>query len=204
MTSYFGFLEICRPKEGEVVVVTAAAGAVGSLVGQIAKIKGCTVIGIAGSDTKCAWITKELGFDHAINYKTEPIADVLKQYAPNGVDCYFDNAGGEISSIVISQMRDYGRISVCGVVSVYRTPIAEWPKVPILQPTFIFKQLKMEGFVVTRWLDRWPEGIEQLKKWTDEGKLKYRETVTEGFEQLPQATIAMLQGHNFGKAVVKV
>lgn len=203
MTAYFGFLEICQPKEGEVVVVSGAAGAVGSLVGQIAKIKGCKVIGIAGSDEKCVWLKNDLGFDHTINYKTESVNDVLKKLAPNGVDCYFDNVGGEISSIVISQMRDFGRISVCGAVSVYTKPIDEQPKVPVLQPLFVFKQLRMEGFVVTRWWNQWPEGQKQLKTWTDDGKLKYRETITNGFENMPQALIAMLQGQNFGKAVVK-
>lgn len=174
-TAYFGFLEICKPKEGEVVVVSGAAGAVGNLVGQIAKIKGCKVIGIAGSDDKCAWLTSEIGFDHAINYKTEAIADVLKKYAPNGVDCYFDNVGGGISSIVISQMSEFGRISVCGSISSYNLPISEWPMVPILQPLFVFKQLMMQGFIVKRYWDNWFDGIAQLKQWTDEGKLKYRE-----------------------------
>ncbi|XP_055297767.1 prostaglandin reductase 1-like [Sitodiplosis mosellana] len=203
-TAYFGFLEICEPKEGEVVVVSGAAGAVGSLVGQIAKIKGCKVVGIAGSDDKCAWLTRELGFDHAINYKTESIAEVLAKYAPDGVDCYFDNVGGGISSIVINQMREFGRISVCGSISSYNTPVADWPKVPILQPAFVFKQLTMKGFVVTRFWDKWFDGIAQLKKWTEEGKLQYRETITNGFENMPQALIDMLQGQNFGKAIVKV
>ncbi|XP_031627908.1 prostaglandin reductase 1-like [Contarinia nasturtii] len=203
-TAYFGFLDICKPKEGEVVVVSGAAGAVGNLVGQIGKIKGCKVIGIAGSDDKCTWLTSELGFDHAINYKTESVAEVLKKYAPDGVDCYFDNVGGAISSIVINQMRDFGRISVCGSISSYNTPVAEWPKVPILQPTFVFKQLKMEGFIVSRFCSKWFEAIQCMKKWTDEGKLKYRETVTNGFENMPQALIDMLQGQNTGKAIVKV
>lgn len=125
-TAYFGFLEICKPKEGEVVVVSGAAGAVGSIVGQLAKIKGCKVIGIAGSDDKCAWLTEEMGFDHAINYKTEAVADVLKKYAPDGVDCYFDNVGGGLSSIVINSMREFGRISVCGSISSYNLPVNEF------------------------------------------------------------------------------
>lgn len=122
-TAYFGFLEICKPKEGEIVVVSGAAGAVGSIVGQIAKIKGCKVIGIAGSDDKCAWLTKEMGFDHAINYKTEAVAEVLKKYAPDGIDCYFDNVGGGLSSIIINGMREFGRISVCGSISSYNLPV---------------------------------------------------------------------------------
>lgn len=203
-TAYFGLLELCQPKEGEVVVVSGAAGAVGSLVGQIAKIKGCKVIGIAGSDDKCAWIKNELGFDHVINYKTESIDDVLKQYAPDGVDCYFDNVGGEISSTVISQMRYFGRISVCGSISSYNLAVSEWPKVPILQPHFVFKQLKMEGFLVQRWWNRWFEGLSQLLNWTNEDKIKYQETITEGFENMPQALIDVLLGRNTGKAVVKV
>lgn len=202
-TAYFGFTEICQPKPGEIVVVSGAAGAVGNMVGQIAKIKGCKVIGIAGSDEKCKWLTEEMGFDHAINYKTETISEVLKNYAPNGVDCYFDNVGGAISSSVIAQMREFGRISVCGSTSSYDTPESEWLKVPILQPHFIMKRLKMEGFLVYTWADKWIDGITQMKNWSDEGKLKYRETITNGFENIPQALVDMLHGKNFGKAVVK-
>lgn len=148
---------------------------------------------------------KETGFDHAINYKTESVQNKLKQYAPDGVDCYFDNVGGEISSVVINQIREFGRIGVCGSISSYNTPAAVWPKVPlILQPLFVFKQLTMKGFFITRYWSKWFDGIAQLKKWTEEGKLKYRETVTDGFENVPQALIDMLKGQNFGKAVVKV
>lgn len=203
-TAYFGFLDICKPKEGEVVVVSGAAGAVGSLAGQITKIKGCRVIGIAGNDDKCTWLTTEVGFDHAINYKTQSIADDLNKYAPDGVDCYFDNVGGEISSVVINQMRDHGRIAAIGSISSNNLPVAEWPKVPVLQPIFILRQLKMEGLLVISQWDRWFEGINQLKHWIDEGKLKYRETITNGFENMPQALIEMLHGENFGKAIVKV
>lgn len=203
-TAYFGVRDICKAKEGDVVVISGAAGAVGSLVGQISKLKGCKVIGLAGSDDKCAWLTKEVGFDGAINYKKESVDDALKKHAPDGIDVYFDNVGGGISSIIMSQMRDYGRIAVCGSISSYNTPISEWPKVPILQPTFIFKQLTMEGFLIWRYADRWFEGIEQLKTWTEEGKLKYREHITEGFENMPKALIDMLDGGNTGKAVVKV
>lgn len=204
VTAYYGLLDICQPKAGEVVVVSGAAGGVGTLVGQIAKIKGCKVIGTAGCDTKCDRIKKLFGFDHTINYKTESVSEQLKKYAPDGVDCYFDNVGGELSSIVIRQMREFGRISVCGSVSSYNLSIAEWPKVPILQPTFISKQLKMEGFIVTRWWDKWFDGIAQIKEWIDEGKIQYRETITNGFESAPQALIDVLEGRNFGKAIVKV
>lgn len=203
-TAYFGLLEHCKPKSGEVVAVSGAAGAVGSIVGQIAKLKGCKVIGIAGSDNKCKWLKNDLGFDHVINYKTQDISAALSEAAPDGVDCYFDNVGGEISSSVINQMRDFGRIAICGSISCYNLPIAEWPKVPILQPIFVVRQLIMEGFLVIRYTDRWLEGIAQLYKWTTEGKLKYEETVTDGFENTPQAFIDMLRGKNTGKAVVKV
>ncbi|XP_063235322.1 prostaglandin reductase 1-like [Bacillus rossius redtenbacheri] len=202
-TAYFGFLEICRPRAGEVVVVTGAAGAVGSVVGQIAKIKGCKVIGFAGSDEKVKWLTSELGFDNAFNYKTEDIAGVLKTAAPNGVDCYFDNVGGKISSIIINHMNEFGRISVCGSISSYNADVSKMPEATILQPAFASKQLKMEGFLVTRWSDRWMEGINQLLKWIVEGKLKYHETVTEGFQNMPKALIKMLRGQNVGKAVVR-
>ena len=202
-TAYFGFLELCQPKAGETVVVTGAAGAVGSMVGQIAKIKGCRVIGFAGSDDKCEWLEKELGFDKAINYKKGDMRQALKEAAPKGVDCYFDNVGGELSSIIINEMNVFGRISVCGSISSYNTDPKDLPKVPILQPKVVFSQLRMEGFIVTRWADRWMEGITQNLKWIQEGKVKYHETVTEGFEQMPTAFIEMLRGANTGKAVVK-
>lgn len=127
-TAYFGLLELCQPKTGETVVVTGAAGAVGSLVGQIAKIKGCRVVGFAGSDDKCAWLETELGFDKAINYKNGDMRKALRAAAPNGVDCYFDNVGGELSSIIINQMNEFGRISVCGSISSYNTDVKDLPK----------------------------------------------------------------------------
>lgn len=190
-TAYFGLLELCTPKSGETLCVNAAGGAVGSLVGQIGKLKGMKVIGIAGTDKKCEWIVKELGFDHAIN----------------GIDCFFDNVGGEQSSEVIELMNEFGRISVCGSISVYGNlgmGSATYPKVPAVQPAFVFKQLKMEGFIVSRWLDRWMEGILQMAEWIKEGKIKYHETMTEGFENMPQAFVGMLKGESTGKAIVKV
>ncbi|KAJ3647789.1 hypothetical protein Zmor_019658 [Zophobas morio] len=201
-TAYFGFLEICQPKPGETVVVTGAAGAVGSHVGQIAKIKGCTVIGIAGSDEKGKWLVDDLGFDHFINYKDDKFKEKLEQATPKGVDCYFDNVGGEISSIVISRMNLYGRVSVCGSISGYND--TEPAKATTIQRFLVGKQLKMEGFIVRRWTERWGEGILQNKQWIQEGKLKYSETVTEGFENMFQAFVDMLKGGNIGKAVVKV
>ncbi|KAG5684868.1 hypothetical protein PVAND_014078 [Polypedilum vanderplanki] len=200
-TVYFGFLEICQPKEGETVVVTGAAGAVGSLVGQVAKLKGCKVIGFAGSDDKCKWLETEVGFDKAINYKSQNLYKQLKTAAPKGIDCFFDNVGGEVSSMIFNLMNDYGRISVCGAISSYNSEIQ---KVPAVQTIFVFKQLKMEGFLVWRYSNRWMEGITQVGKWIEEGKIKYKETITEGFENMPAAFIDMLRGENTGKAIVKV
>ena len=200
-TAYFGFLEICQPKSGETVVVSGAAGAVGSLVGQIAKIKGCKVIGFAGSDDKVKWL-EEIGFDKAINYKTADIAAALKEAAPKGVDCYFDNVGGDLSSTIINQMNDYGRVSVCGAISSYNE--ANLPKAPILQPSLVFHQLKIEGFLVWRWLDRFPEAFAEIIKWIQSGQLVPREHITEGFENIPNAFLGMLKGENVGKAVIKL
>ncbi|XP_072949350.1 prostaglandin reductase 1-like [Epargyreus clarus] len=201
-TAYFGLKEICKPKEGETVVITGAAGAVGSHVGQIAKILGCRVIGFAGSQEKCDYLEKELGFDRAFNYKTADIRAALKQGAPDRVDCYFDNVGGEISSTIMSYMNKYGRVAVCGSISSYNDPAL--PKATIVQPALVFKELKVEGFLVGRWYDRWDEGIEMNLKWLQEGKLKYREKVYHGFENMVDALVGMLRGENTGKAVVKV
>ncbi|XP_048507859.1 prostaglandin reductase 1-like isoform X2 [Athalia rosae] len=162
-TAYFGFIEICQPKAGETLVVSGAAGAVGSHVGQIGKILGLNVIGIAGTDAKCKWLKEELGFDHAINYKIQDIASALKEAAPNKVNCYFDNVGGDISSIVLNQMNNYGRISVCGSISVYNENLKALPKSPVIQPALVFAELKMEGFIVHRWMNRWFEGMLQGK-----------------------------------------
>lgn len=201
-TAYFGFLDICKPQPGETVVVTGAAGAVGSIVGQIAKAKGCRVVGLAGDEAKCEWL-RLLGFDAAINYKTAGVAKALREAAPDGYDCYFDNVGGELSSTIISQMRTFGRIAVCGSISSYNTPAKEVPQVPILQPVFVFKQLSMQGFLVWRWADRWQQGIEDVLKLVEGGQVQYQETTTEGFENMPAAFIDMLRGGNTGKAVVK-
>lgn len=202
-TAYFGLLDICRPKSGDVVAVTGAAGAVGSLVGQIAKIKGCKVIGFAGTDDKCSLLRNDFGFDYALNYKKAELAEELRKAAPDGIDCYFDNVGGELSSLILKQMRDFGRIAVCGSISSYNLPISQWPKVPIIQPLFVMRQLTMEGFIVTRYRARYQESISQLLKWIDADQIKYKETVTIGFENMPRAFIEMLRGGNTGKAVIK-
>lgn len=222
-SAYFGFLEICQPKVGETVVVTGAAGAVGSIVGQIARIKGCNVIGITGNDEKCEWLTTDLKFHHAINYRKQNVHESLLEMAPNGIDCFFDNVGGELSSVIISQMNEFGRVSVCGSISTYNVTGVESPKgrvsmnngerdmlvtlwifsATVIQPAVVEKQLKIEGFIVTRWISRWNEGITQLHEWIKKGHLIYRETIMDGFDNLPDAFIGLLRGKNFGKALVR-
>ncbi|XP_013164679.1 PREDICTED: prostaglandin reductase 1-like isoform X1 [Papilio xuthus] len=201
-TAYFGLQEICKPKSGETIAITGAAGAVGSHVGQIGKILGCRVIGFAGSDEKCEYLEKELGFDRAFNYKTVNIQKALREGAPDRVDCYFDNVGGEISSAIMNYMNKYGRVAVCGSVSSYNDPAL--PKVTIVQPAIVFKELKVEGFIVNRWTDRWNEGVNANLSWLREGKLKYEEKVYHGFDNMVDALVGMLRGENLGKAIVKV
>ncbi|KAK5647443.1 hypothetical protein RI129_002335 [Pyrocoelia pectoralis] len=203
-TAYFGFLEICKPQKGETVVVSGAGGAVGSHVGQIAKIVGCKVIGILGDDQKGKYVTEELGFDHYINYKKGNVKEELIKYAPDGIDCYFDNVGGDISTAVISLMNKFGRISVCGCISIYNIGTDDLINFSPSAGVFIGNELRMEGFMVTRWTERWSEGIEQNLKWIKEDKLKYKETIAEGFENIINAFIDMLNGKNTGKAIVKV
>jgi leukotriene B4 12-hydroxydehydrogenase/15-oxo-prostaglandin 13-reductase len=203
MTAYFGFLEICKPQPGEVVVVSGAAGAVGSLVGQIAKIKGCRVIGIAGADDKVQWLVHDLGFDAAFNYKTNSdYMAKLKEICPSGIDCYFDNVGGAITDAVFPLLNVFGRVSVCGQISMYNLEKPE--PGPRLLPFTLVKQLKVEGFIVTRWQSRWGEGIAQMAQWLKEGKIQHREQVVEGFGNTVKAFIGMLQGENTGKMLVKV
>jgi len=202
-TAYFGLLELCQPKSGETVVVNGAAGAVGSLVGQIAKIKGCKVIGFAGSDKKCEWLTKDLGFDKAYNYKTTDVDEVLKEGAPNGVDCFFDNVGGiDATKILNNHMNTFGRISGCGAISGYNA--TEPLMLPSTQGAMVFKQLRYEGFIVSRWMARWMEGIQQMAQWIKEGKVKTEETVVDGFENMPEAFKGLFTGANTGKMVVKI
>lgn len=203
MTAYFGFLDICTPQPGETVLVSGAAGAVGSLVGQIAKIKGCRAVGIAGTDQKVDWLMKELSFDAAFNYKTtSDYGAKLKELCPNGIDCYFDNVGGKITDAVFPRMNVYGRISVCGQISQYNLEAPELGPRPLAQ--ILVKQLRVEGFIVTRFQKRFSEGIAQMAQWMKQGKLRYREQIVEGFEHTPKAFIGMLQGENTGKMLVKL
>ncbi|XP_077331382.1 prostaglandin reductase 1-like [Lithobates pipiens] len=202
LTAYFGLLEVCSAKEGDVVLVNSAAGAVGSVVGQIAKIKGCKVVGSAGSDEKVEYL-KEIGFDEAFNYKTVgSLEETLKTASPEGYDCYFENVGGKFADVALQQMKTFGRIAVCGVISMYNDAVP--PSGPSIQPTILFKQLRMEGFIVSRWENRFEEGGKQLLQWVLEGKLKYHEHITNGFENMPAGFMGMLKGENIGKAIIKV
>ncbi|KAG4069464.1 hypothetical protein HA402_001763 [Bradysia odoriphaga] len=201
--AFFGFLTVCKPRIGEVVVISGAAGAIGSLVGQIAKLKGCKVIGLTGSEDKCNRLINELNFDHAINYKTQNIPQALQQIAPDGIDCYFDNVGGTTSVEIIYQMKEFGRICVCGSISSHNFDASTVSPVRIVQPAFVTKQLVMEGIQAWQYADKWMEGIQQMLEWVTDGKIKCCETVTHGFESLPKAFINMMKGGNFGKAVVR-
>ncbi len=203
LTAYFGLLEIGQLKSGETVVVSGAAGAVGSIVGQIAKIKGCRAVGIAGSDDKVRYLIDELGFDGAFNYKTtKNYVDKLKELCPNGVDVYFDNVGGAITDAVMPLINSHARLAICGQISQYNLEQPEmgprwlWP--------LIVKQARVEGFLVFQFADRFPEAAQAMAGWIKEGKLKYKEDVVEGFGNLPKAFIGMLEGDNVGKRLVKV
>ena len=203
LTAYFGLLDICDPQPGETVVVSGAAGAVGMLVGQIAKIKGCRVVGVLGSEAKISWLLDDLAFDAAFNYKTfEDPYDTLKELCPAGIDVYFDNVGGAISDAVMRLINAKARISVCGQMSQYN------PKEPELGPRWlgqlIVKQAKVQGFLVSGYAERFPTGLKQLAMWLKQGELKYREEVAQGIEAAPQAFIGMLEGRNQGKQLVQL
>jgi len=202
LTAYFGLLDIGQPKEGETVVVSGAAGAVGMTVCQIAKIKGCRVVGIAGSDDKNKYLSDELGVDAVINYKTEKVAEALKAACPDRIDVYFDNVGGEISDAVFPLLNQGARIVICGQISLYNL---DKPDVgPRPQPYLLVNSALMKGFIITGYGPRFAEGVTQLAQWLTAGKLKYAETIVEGFENTPQAFIGLFSGDNLGKQIVKV
>lgn len=202
LTAYFGMLDIGKPKEGETVVVSGAAGAVGSVAGQIAKIKGCRVVGVAGSQEKIDYLINELGFDAAVNYKSENLYSELKEACPNGVDVYFDNVGGEVSDLLMRLMNFHSRIVLCGQISQYNNTKIEYG--PRIQGKLVTHSILMQGFIVSNYADRFNEGYEQLGKWIREGKIKYRETITDGLENAPDAFIGLFTGENIGKQLVRV
>lgn len=202
LTAYFGLFEVGKPKPGETVVVSGAAGAVGTIVGQLAKIAGCRVVGVAGSDDKIRYLTEELGFDAGINYKSENLRSELRSACPNGVDVYFDNVGGDVTDAVLLQMNDRGRISLCGQISAYNL---SRPDVgPRLFSLFVGRRLTAQGFIVSDFSSRFGEGLARLSAWHEAGKLQSRETVVEGFENTPEAFRGLFRGDNVGKCLVKV
>ena len=202
LTAYFGLLDIGQPQEGETVVVSGAAGAVGMTVCQIAKMKGCRVVGTAGSDEKNEYLRRELGVDVAINYKTtENMSAALKAACPAGIDIYFDNVGGEISDAVLPLLNEGARIVLCGQISIYNSDKPDTGLRP--QPFLLVNKAMMKGFIITQYGKRFPEGIAQLAQWFMSGKLKHAETIVEGFDNTPRAFIGLFSGDNLGKQVVK-
>lgn len=202
LTAYFGLMHIGKPKAGETVVISGAAGAVGMVVGQLAKIQGCHVVGIAGTDEKTKLLTTKFGFDQAINYKITP--DMNKAIAaacPKGVDVYFDNVGGEISDAVIKNINFHARIPLCGQISLYNS--TEVPMGPRMQPMLLTRSVLMQGFIIGNFQDKFPEGIQHLAQWLKEGKIKGTETIEHGFENLPKALLGLFKGENTGKMIVE-
>ena len=203
ITAYVGLLKIGEPKEGETVLVSGASGAVGSVVGQIAKIKGCKVVGIAGSDEKINLLQDTFGFDEGINYnKTNTMQKAIKEACPKGVDVYFDNVGGEILDAAIANMNRFGRVVNCGAISLYNE--TEQPTGPRLETSLVKKSLKMQGFIARDYQDDFNKIVPQLASWLQKDKLTYEETIVDGFENIPQAFIDLFDGKNKGKMVVKV
>jgi NADPH-dependent curcumin reductase CurA len=201
MTAYFGLLDLGRPAPGDVVVVSGAAGATGSIAGQIARLKGCYVVGIAGSDDKCRWLTGDLGFDAAINYRTDDVGAALDRLCPDGIDIYFDNVGGEILDLCLARIANNARVVLCGGISRYN---ATGP-VPGPRNYFnlVFRRARMEGFIVLDYAARFPEAIAEMRQWIDAGQLQQQVTVVDGFRELPRALIKLFEGYNTGKMMVK-
>lgn len=202
LSAYFGLLEIAKPRSGETVVVSGAAGAVGAVVGQIARIKGCRVVGIAGGDDKVSWLVNDLKFDEAYNYRTTTDHRAkLASLCPKGIDVYFDNVGGTISDAVLTLINTGARISLCGQISQYNTTQPEMG--PRLLLNLVRAQARMEGWLVFQFAERYPQALREMAGWLASGQLVSREHVTVGLENLPKAFIGMLQGANTGKALVK-
>jgi len=200
-TAWVGLLEHCQPKVGETVAVTAASGAVGSVVGQLAKLQGCRAVGIAGGKNKCEYVVKELGFDACVDYKAGNLPDDLKAATPEGIDCYFENVGGELMDAVFRRLNPYSRVALCGLIADYN---ATEPYGVKMIRSVLVNRVNIRGFIVSDRQDLYLRAVGQLAKLVAEGKLKYRETVAEGLRNAPAAFIGMLKGANFGKQLVKL
>jgi NADPH-dependent curcumin reductase CurA len=204
VTAWYGLMKICEPKAGETVVVSAASGAVGGVVGQLAKARGCRAVGIAGGPDKCRYVVEELGFDACLDYKlhkdVKALATALKDACPNGIDGYFENVGGMILDAVMLRMNAFGRMAFCGMISGYNGE-----PIPMQYPQLILQsRLKLQGFIVAEQMNVWPEALKELGTMVATGKLKYRETVAHGIESAPEAFLGLLKGRNFGKQLVKL
>lgn len=200
MTAWYGLTQIMQPKAGETIVVSAASGAVGSVVGQLAKLRGCRAVGIAGGPEKCAYVVNELGFDACIDYKAGNLAEDLKAATPDGIDAIFENVGGEIFDACIARMNPFGRIALCGLIAGYDGE----PMVLNNLRTFLTMRLSMRGFIVSEHPEFWPQGLQELGELVGGGKLKFRESVADGLAAAPEAFIGLLKGRNFGKQLVKL
>ena len=206
VTAYTGFLNIGQPKKGETVVVAAASGAVGSVVGQIAQIKGARAVGIAGSEEKCKFVTEEFGFDACVNHNSPDFAEALKNACPDGIDVYFENVSGKVFETVMPLLNDFARIPVCGLIALYNaTELPPGPNLtPLLMRDILVKRLTFRGFIVWDFAAQEKEALTELAKWIKEGKLHYREDIVDGLENAPEAFMGLLEGKNFGKLVVQV
>ncbi|GJD96075.1 NADP-dependent oxidoreductase [Methylobacterium iners] len=206
MTAYTGLLQIGRPKPGETVVVAAAAGPVGSLVGQIARLKGARAVGIAGGPEKCAYLTQELGFDAALDHRASDLAGDLARACPQGIDVYFENVGGAVFEAVLPLLNDFARVPVCGLVSGYNlTELPEGPdRTPLLMRSILTRRLHLQGFIVWDFAECEPDFIREVGGWLREGRVRHREDIVDGLENAPDAFVGLLRGANFGKLVVKV
>ena len=200
VTAWYGLMDICQPKPGETVVVTAASGAVGSVVGQLAKMKGCRAVGIAGGAEKCRYVVDELGFDACVDYKAGNLWKDIKAATPNGIDCLFENVGGEIFDTLLGRMNAFSRIAVCGLISQYNSEPHAMKNIG----SVLINRIKMQGFIVSEHMERWPVALAELGQGVATGKIKYRETVAQGLENAPQAFIGLLKGANLGKQLVKL
>ncbi len=202
LTAYFGLLDLGKPRAGETVVVSGAAGATGSVAGQLAKIQGCRVIGIAGGGAKCAWLVDEARFDAAIDYKREDVATRLAALAPSGIHVYFDNVGGAILEAAIGNLAERARVVLCGGISAYN--LAEPPPGPRNLMNLVIRRARMEGFIVIDFAARFPEATRELAKWVAEGRIAHRVDVQKGFENAPRAFQRLFRGENLGKQLLQL
>ena len=200
VTAWYGLMDICAPKAGETVVVTAASGAVGSVVGQLAKMKGCRSVGIAGGAEKCRYVVDELGFDACVDYKAGNLWKDIKAATPQGIDCLFENVGGEIFDTLLGRMNAFSRIALCGLISQYNSEPHAMKNIG----SVLVNRIKMQGFIVSEHMERWPVALAELGQGVATGKIKYRETVAQGLENAPKAFIGLLKGANLGKQLVKL